>query len=151
MRISRTRAAWAALVVALALVGAACGGGGNGDGGNGGDGGDGTPTARPSSPATVAITTPANGDAFAKGTVIPVKVDLEGGRIVKQATKDITPTTGHLHLLVDNEVVSMNYGTTQSLKDVAVGLHVLKVEYVAADHLPFDPRVVDAVTFEVTK
>ena len=30
-------------------------------------------------------------------------------------------------------------------------MHVMKVEFVAADHLPFDPRVVSAVTFEVTK
>jgi len=140
----RTRLAGGAVVLALALTAAACGGG---DGG--GDGG--TPTARPSSPATVAIVTPTNGDSFPAGTTIPVKVDLEGGRIVKQATKNITPTTGHLHLSVDDEIVSMNYGTTNSLKGVKPGMHVMKVEYVAADHLPFDPRVVAAVTFEVTK
>ena len=53
----RTRVAGGAVVLALALTAAACGGG---DGG--GDGG--TPTARPSSPATVAIVTPTNGDSF---------------------------------------------------------------------------------------
>jgi hypothetical protein len=130
-----------AILVALAVVTAACGGG-TGDGAS--------PTARPSSPATVTIDSPANGEQFPAGTVIPVKVDLEGGRIVNASTKDITPTTGHLHLSVDNAIVSMNYATTNSLKDVEPGVHVMKVEYVAADHLPFDPRVVDEITFEVT-
>ena len=139
---TRTRRAAGAVLVALAVTTTACGGGG-------GDGG--TPTTRPSSPATVAIQSPTNGEQFPAGTVIPVKVDLTGGRIVKQSTKDITPTTGHLHLSVDNAIVSMNYSTTNSLKGVKPGMHVMKVEYVAADHLPFEPRVIAAVTFEVTK
>jgi hypothetical protein len=140
----RSRLAGGAISLALALTAAACGGGR-------GDGGDGTPTARPSSPATVAIVTPSNGEQFPADTTIPVEVDLEGGRIVKQSTKDITPTTGHLHLSVDGKIVSMNYATTNTLKGVKPGVHVMKVEYVAADHIPFDPRVVAAVTFEVTK
>jgi hypothetical protein len=130
------------VTLALALVAAACGGGGN----------DGpTPTARPSSPATVTIESPTNGQSFKAGTEIPVHVQLTGAKIVKQTTKNISPTTGHLHLLVDNAVVSMNYATTETLKGVKPGMHVMKVEFVAADHLPFDPRVISAVTFEVTK
>jgi len=126
--------------VTLALLTAACGGGGN----------DGpTPTTRPSSPATVTIESPTNGESFPAGTDIPVKVELAGAKIVKQTTKNITPTTGHLHLLVDNAVVSMNYKATDTLKGVEPGMHVMKVEFVAADHLPFNPRVISAVTFEV--
>jgi hypothetical protein len=130
------------LLAAFALATAACGGGGNEPP---------TPTARPSSPATVTIESPTNGESFKSGTEIPVRVDLTGAKIVKQTTKNITPTTGHLHLLVDNAVVSMNYATAETLKGVKPGMHVMKVEFVAADHLPFDPRVISAVTFEVTK
>jgi hypothetical protein len=130
------------VVLALALVSAGCGGGGDGPP---------TPTARPSSPAKVTIESPTNGESFPAGTEIPVKVQLTGAKIVKQTTKNITPTTGHLHLLVDNAVVSMNYATTETLKGVEPGMHVMKVEFVAADHLPFDPRVISAVTFEVKR
>ena len=129
----------------LALTAAACGGGG-------GDGGASTqPSARPSSPAHVKIETPTNGETFKAGATIPVKVQLTGARIVRQTTKHITPTTGHLHLYVDDALVSMNYQTTNALKGVKPGMHVMKVEFVAADHIPFDPRVITAVTFEVTK
>ena len=137
----RTRLAGGAITLALAA--AACG---SGDGG--GDGG--TPTGRPSSPAKVVIDTPVDGDQVPAGETIPVTVTLTGGKIVPQATKDISPTTGHLHMSVDDKIVSMNYGTTNSLKGVEPGMHVMKVEFVAADHLPFDPRVIAAVTFEVT-
>jgi hypothetical protein len=133
-------------LAAVTLTLAACGGG-TGDGGTP----TGQPSARPSSPATVAIESPKNGESFAAGTAIPVLVKLTGAKIVRQTTKDITPTTGHLHLLVDNAIVSMNYSTTNTLKGVKPGMHVMKVEFVAADHLPFDPRVIAAVTFEVRK
>ncbi len=129
----------------LALTAAACGGGG-------GDGGASTqPSSRPSSPAHVKIEAPTNGETFKAGATIPVKVQLTGARIVRQTTKHIKPTTGHLHLYVDDALVSMNYQTTNALKGVKPGMHVMKVEFVAADHIPFDPRVITAVTFEVTK
>jgi hypothetical protein len=99
----------------------------------------------------VTIEAPKNGASFPAGTPIPVRVQLTGAKIVRQSTKNITPTTGHLHLLVDDAVVSMNYSTVNTLKGVEPGMHVMKVEFVAADHLPFDPRVIAAVTFEVTK
>ncbi|MFL5797008.1 MAG: hypothetical protein ACJ77A_03625 [Actinomycetota bacterium] len=132
-------------VASLALTAAACTGGG-------GDGSASTPpSSRPSSPAQVKIETPTNGETFKAGATIPVKVRLSGARIVRQTTKHITPTTGHLHLYVDNALVSMNYQTTNMLKGVKPGMHIMKVEFVAADHLPFEPRVITAVTFEVTK
>ena len=43
----------------------------------------------------------------------------------------------------------MNYQLTDTLHDVAPGLHVLRVEFVAQDHAPFDPRVVVTVSFTV--
>jgi hypothetical protein len=60
---------------------------------------------------------------------------------VAATTTDIRPDQGHIHLYVDNNLVSMNYGTTQDLQ-VAPGTHILRAEFVASDHAPFDPRVV---------
>jgi hypothetical protein len=142
------RAGLLAAGLALATVAAACGGG-SGAGGT-------SPTAptqptgvRPSSPAMLTVITPSNGQQFKAGQSIPVDVKLAGAKIVKQTTTHITPTTGHLHLYLDDAIVSMNYQTTNTLKGVKPGMHVMKVEFVAADHLPFDPRVIQAVTFEV--
>jgi Family of unknown function (DUF6130) len=134
------------VLAVLTLAAAACTGG-KGDGV--------TPSSatsgpRPSSPATVSITSPTNGEQFKAGTTIPVAVKLTGARIVKRSTLHITPTTGHLHLYVDNAIVSMNYSTTNSLKDVKPGVHEMRVEFVAADHRPFDPPVIATVAFEVT-
>jgi hypothetical protein len=133
------------VLAAVALAGVACGGGGPGS--------DGSPKAsgRPSSPAQVTIEAPTNGQRFGAGKVIPVTVKLTGARIVRQTTTNISPTTGHLHLYLDNALVSMNYRTTNTLKGVKPGMHIMKVEFVAADHNPFNPRVIAAVTFEVTK
>jgi hypothetical protein len=145
IRTAGPRALLVSGLAALALTAAACGGGS-------GDGGPSTsPSIRPSSPAHVTIEQPTNGETFKAGATIPVKVQLTGAKIVRQTTTHITPTTGHLHLYVDNGLVSMNYQTTNTLKGVKSGMHVMKVEFVAADHIPFDPRVVTAVTFEVTK
>jgi hypothetical protein len=140
------RARFAAAIVAVAVGLAACGGGSAGDGS-----GSTAPGPRPSSPAKVTIETPTNGESFKAGVTIPVKVKLTRARIVRRTTTHIRPTTGHLHLYLDNSLVSMNYQTTNELKGVKPGMHVMKVEFVAADHNPFDPRVVTAVTFEVTK
>lgn len=145
---TRLRAGLLAAGLALAAVAAACGSG-SGDGGT-------SPTAptqptgvRPSSPAMLTIVMPTNGQQFKSGQTIPVDIKLTGAKIVRQSTTHITPTTGHLHLYVDDAIVSMNYQTTNTLKGVKPGVHVMKVEFVAADHLPFDPRVIQAVTFQV--
>ena len=43
----------------------------------------------------------------------------------------------------------MTEGLRQTIPDVAPGRHRLTVEFVASDHAPFDPRVVEVVAFEV--
>jgi hypothetical protein len=97
---------------------------------------------RPSSPAVVGIVSPASG-AHVTGTSVHVVLSLTGAQIVPATTTTITPTTGHVHLYVDNSLVSMNYGLEQDIP-VTPGSHVLKAEFVAADHAPFSPRVVSA-------
>jgi hypothetical protein len=94
---------------------------------------------RPASPATVEIVKPAAGTTVT-GKSVHVVLKLTGATIVSQASTDIRPDQGHLHLYVNNLLVSMNYGLEQ---DIAVqpGTIDLKAEFVAADHAPFSPRV----------
>jgi hypothetical protein len=100
-----------------------------------------TPTigTRPSSAATVRIAQPANGASLA-GTSVEVVLQLDGATIVPDTTTSIRPDEGHVHLYLDGVIVSMNYGLEQALP-VTSGTHVLRAEFVAADHAPFNPRV----------
>ncbi|MDE3101321.1 MAG: hypothetical protein KGJ98_03715 [Chloroflexota bacterium] len=98
-------------------------------------------TRRPSSPARLTIVSPANGSTV-HGATVAVHLDLSGARIVDATTTNITPTEGHIHVYLDNEIVSMNYSLNATLSKVAPGQHVLRAEFVAADHAPFDPRVI---------
>ena len=59
------------------------------------------------------------------------------------------PDEGHLHVILDDQLISMTGDTQQVLTDLTPGQHLLKVEFVASDHFPFDPRVIAAVAFEV--
>jgi hypothetical protein len=83
-----------------------------------------------------------------RGTTLRVRLTLTGGRIIPETKTDLRPDEGHIHLSVDGSIVSMTYGLDQ---DVAVekGRHLLQAEYVAADHFPFNPRVIVLVPFSV--
>lgn len=94
---------------------------------------------RPSSPAVVTIVMPTSGESVT-GTTVHVALSLTGAQIVSATTTNIQPDQGHVHLYVDNVLVSMNYGLEQDLP-VHSGTYVLKAEFVAADHAPFSPRV----------
>ncbi len=103
---------------------------------------------RLSSPAVVTIISPTQNQVVA-GSTLHIVIGLQNATIVPATTTNVTPTTGHVHLYVDNVLVSMNYGLTQDLP-VHPGTYVLKAEFVAADHVPFDPRVwSDQVFFTV--
>ncbi len=95
--------------------------------------------ARPSSPAVVAITEPAVGATLA-GPRVHVAITLTGAQIVQATSLDVRPDQGHVHLYVNNQLVSMNYGLTQDIT-LQPGTYVLKAEFVASDHVPFNPRV----------
>jgi hypothetical protein len=145
-RLSRTRRVRAAvLLAAAALAVTAC---------SGGDGS--TPPAdttvaaapRPSSPAKLTIMTPRNGQTVRQGRP-EVRLELVGGKIVSQTTNRIQGDEGHIHLLVDNKLVAMNYGLRERLPQLPPGQHVVEVEFVAADHAPFDPRVRTQAAFQV--
>jgi hypothetical protein len=109
-----------------------------------------TPDVRPSSPAKVAILSPTNGQVV-HGSSVKIRVGLTGAKIVPATTTDIVPTKGHLHVYLDDQIVAMNFKLTGEIGGLKPGLHVLRVEFVASDHLPFDPRVFTAVTFEAKR
>ena len=94
---------------------------------------------RPASPATVEIVQP-TANSTVTGTSVHVVLKLTGATIVQQTTTAIKPDEGHVHLYVNNVLVSMNYGLEQDLP-VQPGTIVLKAEFVASDHAPFNPRV----------
>jgi hypothetical protein len=139
---------WATALLSVALLGlAACS---SGDGG--GSAAPGTTVApaaaRPSSPAKLTIVTPRNGQTVKEGTEL--RLGLDDAKIVNQTTTRIQGDQGHIHLLVDGKLVAMNYGLEQRLPELTPGQHVLQVEFVAADHAPFDPRVLTQAAFTVT-
>jgi hypothetical protein len=144
-RRARAAALSAALALAFVLGLAACSGG---DGG----GSAATTTAaaapRPSSPAKLTIVTPHNGQTVHQDRP-EVRLDLTGAKIVKQTTTRIRGDEGHIHLIVDGKLVNMNYSLSQRLPQLTPGQHVLQVEFVAADHSPFDPRVLTQAAFTV--
>jgi hypothetical protein len=133
----------------VTLVLAACGGGGGNDGNSVSPSASPSPaTERPSSPADLAIVRPKTGRVV-QGSTVLLQVSLEGAKLVPQTTTDISPDEGHLHVLLDDQLISMTEGLEQEIADVAPGTHRITVEFVASDHFPFDPRVVSVVAFEV--
>jgi hypothetical protein len=110
-----------------------------------------TPTVsanRPASPAELTIISPKNGQVV-HGTTVQLKVSLKDAKIVPATSATIVPDEGHLHVILDDQLISMTGDTTQLLSNLTPGQHLLKVEFVASDHAPFDPRVIAAVAFEV--
>jgi hypothetical protein len=147
-RLPRTRRARAAaLLAAAALALAACSGG---DGGSAAPAATTVAAARPSSPAKLTIETPRNGQTVHQDRP-EVHLNLVGAKIVSQTTTHIQGDEGHIHLIVDGKLVNMNYGLSQRLPQLTPGQHVLQVEFVAADHAPFEPRVLTQAAFQVMK
>ncbi len=103
---------------------------------------------RPSSTARIQILAPSQGQTVA-GSTLRVVVRLEGARIVDAADTQVRPDTGHVHISVDDRLLSMNYAPELEIPigELERGPHVLRVEFVAADHAPFDPPVEASVRF----
>jgi hypothetical protein len=136
----RTGLAFAA-VAAVALVLSACSGGGASPKSP-------TPVPRPSSSAKLAIVKPTDGQVVTTSTV-HVMISLKDATIVPSTTTNVRPDQGHLHVYLDGQIVSMNYQVDATIPDVSPGQHLLRVEFVASDHVPFDPRAFVQVTFTV--
>ncbi len=140
------RALGMALLLAVGLT--ACG--------NGGEAERSPPRAeegRPSSTAELEIVEPEAG-AVVDGESVPLEIELRGGRIVEEVSTDIRPDEGHVHVALDGETLTLLGGLKEDLVDLAgqplePGEHLLEVEFVAADHGFFIPRVIATSTFTV--
>jgi hypothetical protein len=107
-----------------------------------------TAAARPASTAKLTILTPRNGQTLSR-QASEVRLNLLGAKIVSHTTTRIRPDQGHIHLLVDGKLVAMNYGLNERLPKLSPGQHLVQVEFVAADHAPFEPRVLTQAAFTV--
>ena len=97
---------------------------------------------RIASTASIAFETPTEGEVVG-GEQLEVVLDLRGGEVVSSTSTDLAPDRGHIHLTVDGQLVSMTYGPVQvvDLRPYGPGRHTIEAEFVAADHLAFDPPV----------
>lgn len=96
------------------------------------------PSARPSTTARLTIVSP-TADQVVTGDTVHVEVSLTGAAIVDDTNEDIRPDQGHVHLYLNNALIYMQYSLTQDIT-VHPGTYVLKAEFVANDHYPFNPR-----------
>ena len=108
---------------------------------------DSPPANRIASTAKMSIVEPAQG-AQITGPKMRVIISLEGGKIIPEATKEIKPDEGHMHLSLDGQLSTMSYGLDQEI-EVTPGRHILQAEYVAGDHAPFNPRIIQARQIEI--
>ena len=103
---------------------------------------------RPTSTGHLTIVSPTPNEVI-HGTTLHVKVTLTGARIVPRGTLTITPDTGHIHISIDGQIKSLYAGTEYDQPGLTKGRHLLQVEFVAADHGFFNPRVIVTQTFIV--
>jgi hypothetical protein len=102
---------------------------------------------RPTTLARLGIVSPTPGQVV--GRSFTVQLDLRGGRIVPLTTLRNRPNAGHVHVYVDGRLFAMASGLRQDVQDLSPGRHVVRAEFVAADHGPFEPPVQATVVVEV--
>ncbi len=105
------------------------------------------PALRPRSTATLAIVEPLPGVTIS-GTSIQIRLGLTGARLVLQTSTRLVPDEGHIHVKLDGKLVSMTAGLEQQVP-VTTGPHIIEAEFVANDHLPFNPRILTTLPFVV--
>lgn len=106
---------------------------------------------RPTTTARLEIVDPApNAQTQANVTL---KMNLIGATVAppETVTGPLRPDQGHIHVSVDGQLVSMNYGLEAPLTNLSPGPHSVQAEFVAIDHAPFKNRVVAAVLFQVVQ
>jgi hypothetical protein len=103
---------------------------------------------RPSSTARLEIVSP-RPDGAIRGDPATVVIELRliGGTIVPTTSTDVEPNRGHIHVFLDDRLLSMT-GLHSTILAVP-GTHTLRAEFVASDHGPFRPPVTASVTFRV--
>jgi hypothetical protein len=108
-------------------------------------------SSRPTTTAHLAIVQPTPNATT--GPQVSVQLQLTGGTIAPvSGNLKLEPNTGHIHLYLDNQLISMSQNLTQTLPTLNPGLHTVRAEFVANDHLPWANRsqVTSEVAFTVT-
>ena len=136
------------VLVAVALIAAACSGSPDPSPAPT-SGGQSSP--RPSSTGKLTILSPTNGQVVRAGDPVILRVELKDATLVQITSTDLKPNEGHLHVILDDSLVSMTSGLQTVIPNLPPGRHLIKVEFVANDHAPFDPRVIAAVAFRVKR
>jgi hypothetical protein len=102
--------------------------------------------ARPSTPVKITLVSPTEGQVV-HGTSVLVKVSVSGGTVTKVISSHVTPTLGHVHLYLNNQLIYMSYTLQQEIP-VHPGLeYTMYAEFVAQDHFPFYPRDVTPTVY----
>ena len=104
---------------------------------------------RPSTPATLQILFPAPNSQVSRNVAVTMR--LANAHLVPptQVGGAILPDRGHIHLLLDGQLIAMPLQLSARLPRLSAGMHTVEAEFVASDHLAFANRVVAAVTFHV--
>ena len=121
-----------ALIVAMAFILAACGSSDDGGSGTGATGPTAPTSDRPSSTAKLSIVAPKVGEVV-HGSSVDLRVKLQDAKLVPATTTNIVPDEGHLHVILDDTLISMTEGLEQTIPDVAPGEHRIMVEFVASE------------------
>jgi len=98
-----------------------------------------SPSARPASPAHVAIVAPTNGEVV-HGTTVHVVVSVTGATITNVTSTHVSPTEGHVHLYLNGKLIYMAYTLAQDVSVQPGNDYRMQAEFVAGDHAPFSPR-----------
>jgi len=104
---------------------------------------------RPSTNAKIIILSPKPQQVLrGNPATVPVRLRVEGARIVTQTSTHLVPDKGHIHLYLDGVLVTMAYATSTTIYPYPDS-HRLEAQFVAVDHGPLSPPVTAWVTFRV--
>src|SRR5207237_5202570 len=90
---------------------------------------------RPSTKAQLEILSPRPNEVIVGDpAAVPVVLRLQGGKVVAFTSIHLIPNEGHIHLYLDDSLVSMT-GLVARVT-ASPGTHTLVAEFVAVDHVP---------------
>jgi hypothetical protein len=109
----------------------------------------GTSAVRPNTDARLEIVAPTPSATMPPSFML--QLNLIGAKVVPAEVTGgpLRGDEGHIHVSLDGKLVSMTYGLSQDLNNLAAGPHNVQAEFVATDHAPFANRVIVAVAFSV--
>jgi hypothetical protein len=92
---------------------------------------------------TVEIVSPADGEEVEANQSFEIEADVIGGELTSEQQSD-DPTQGHLHIFLDDKLISMPSVVVQEI-ELEPGRHTIVVEFTTADHRSYEPRITDRI------